>query len=416
VQTVCSWLFFGIIVAGLIGDSSSLWAQPANDSAATGRDERAPGGDESAPSADAPTSSADTPASSVDTPAPSAVTPAPSAGQPASPGNAPITSAATIAINAPDEPWSRGVSVENRMAARALFLEGNRLFKIPLFARAAEQYIAALSKWKHPAIYLNLAIAQLIAGQEVEAYTSLERALQYGEKPLGAETFRGAQLQRAEIKRQLGRIRVTCRTQGAQVTLDGVLLFIGPGSYEGWVKAKDHEITARKPKYLSEARRVTVASGQNQDVELKLITLREAAEASRRWKAWKPWVVFAAGGAITAIGGTFHTLSFREFENYDRKFLLLPCANRAPGGCLKNDHDLEQYGLNDQLQLARRERVIALGTYVVGGSLLTASLVLLYLNRPRLAERILEDSSSRNVTVIPAVSGDMFGILVDVIH
>ncbi|HMG21017.1 MAG TPA: hypothetical protein VK607_06855, partial [Kofleriaceae bacterium] len=48
-----------------------------------------------------------------------------------------------------DKPWNRGVPLADRQAARDLFLEGNRLFKIPLFARAAENYAAALRKWKH---------------------------------------------------------------------------------------------------------------------------------------------------------------------------------------------------------------------------------------------------------------------------
>jgi hypothetical protein len=317
-------------------------------------------------------------------------------------------------INGPDKPWTRGVSMENRKAARALFLEGNRLFRIPLFTRAAEKYVAALGKWKHPIIYLNLALAQLNTDRDVEARASLEHALEHGEEALGAENFQGAQLQLREIERQLGRIRVSCRTPEAQVTLDGVLLFTGPGSYEGWVKAKDHEITAKKPEYLSEARRVTVSSGQFQAINLKLITLREAAEASRRWEVWKPWAAVAAGGALTAIGGIFHALASKEFKKYDRGFLSLDCANAMSPDCHEGDPTLKV--ISDQLTLARRERAIAAGSYVVGGSLFVTGLVLLYLNQPRLAERIGEHSSDRGVAVGPMMSGDMFGVLVDVIH
>ncbi|HEX2690676.1 MAG TPA: hypothetical protein VHN14_28865 [Kofleriaceae bacterium] len=141
-------------------------------------------------------------------------------------------------------------------------MEGNRLFKIPLFGRAAEQYTAALRQWKHPAFYFNLALAQLNLGKDVEAHDSLEQALKYGEEPLGAERFQEAKKQLQEVERQLGRLHVTCQTLGAEVTLDGVLLFTGPGSYEGWVKAQDHEITAKNPDYLAQARRVTISPGK----------------------------------------------------------------------------------------------------------------------------------------------------------
>ena len=66
-----------------------------------------------------------------------------------------------------------------------VFLEGNRLFKIPLFTRAAEKYIAAIEKWTHPALYFNLALTQLNLGQDLTgqyppelATLSLERLMQ----------------------------------------------------------------------------------------------------------------------------------------------------------------------------------------------------------------------------------------------
>jgi tetratricopeptide (TPR) repeat protein len=309
------------------------------------------------------------------------------------------------------KPWSQGVPIERRSAARELFREGNRLFRIPLFAKAAEQYIAALARWKHPAFYFNLALAQLNLGQEVEARESLVEALAYGEAPLGAERFQEAQKQLAELKRQLGQIRVTCRTRGAEVTLDGVTLFIGPGSYQRWVKAKTHELTAKKSGYLSEARRVAVSPDAIEDIELRLITLDEATDASRRWAAWKPWTVVTAGAVVAAAGGVVHAFSSKSFDDYDARFLQLPCVTtpdpRAPG-CAK---DQVPSALNDRLIRARRQQAVAVGGYIAGGSLIAAGVVLLYLNRPR-----LEEQSGRSVTIVPAVSGDMLGLQVSVSH
>jgi len=307
-----------------------------------------------------------------------------------------------------DKPWNHGVPVEHREAARALFLEGNRLFKIPLFDRAAEQYKAALSQWKHPAFYFNLSLAQLNLGQEVEAHESLEQALRYGEEPLGAEQFQEAKKQLQEVARKLGRIRITCQTKGAEVTLDSATLFTGPGSYEGWVKAKAHEITAKNPDHLPKAKRVTVSPGELQTLDLTLRKLSEAQET--RWAVWKPWAVVASGALVVIASGGLHALSRQSFNTYDERFQQLPCVK---SGCTEDDIGLD---LNAHLNRARLEQKIAVGGYIAGGSLIAAGAVLLYLNRPHLAEQEATSSPARGVAVVPTVSADMLGVLVTVSH
>lgn len=342
--------------------------------------------------------------------------PAPTAGAPAPPdGTPPPTAGAQLPDTRASARWNQGVSAESRQAARALFLEGNRLMQTLLFAKAAEKYVAALSKWKHPRFYFNLAAAQIGLGQEVEARESLEKALEHGAEPLGEAEFQDAQKKLQDVTRQLGRIRVVCQTPGAEVTLDGVTLFTGPGIYEGWVMAKAHELTAKKTGYLSEARRVTVAAGRVEDVELKLVTLSQATDASRRWAVWKPWAVVAAGGLIGAGAGGVHALAARNFTRYDDQFGALDCAKgNPPPGCPKDEPGLAD--LNARLKLARREQAFAVGGYIVGGSLIATGVVLLYLNRPRTAEQGSPMSSAPNVVVVPEMTGDMFGVLVSVSH
>jgi len=310
-----------------------------------------------------------------------------------------------------DKPWNKGVPTERREAARALFLEGNRLFKIPLFSRAAEKYTAALSQWKHPAFYFNLALAQLNLGQEVEARDNLELALKYGDEPLGAEQFQEAKNQLQDVEGQLGRIHITCKTPGAEVTLDGATLFTGPGSYTSWIKAKDHEITANKPNYLSEAKRVTISPGKLEEIDLKLVTLSEAADTGRRWAVWKPWAVVAAGATVAISSGVIHTLSARNFSDYDKQFQQLSCATTT--GCRPGDIPP---ALSGQLSRATREQQLAVGGYVAGGAVIGASVVLLYLNRPRLIEQHPTSVATREVAVAPLVSADVLGILVSVYH
>jgi hypothetical protein len=313
-----------------------------------------------------------------------------------------------------DKPWSIGVSVEDRRASRELFLEGNRLFRVPLFARAATQYLAALRKWKHPAFYFNLALAQINLDQEVEARENLERALKYGAEPLGVDEHKEAQRQFRLLERQLGRVRISCKIRGAEVTLDGVKLFTGPGSYEGWVKAEDHELTAKKSGYLSEARAVTVAAGKLEDVELHLITLDEASDQNRRWATWKPWAVVAAGSAVAIGGGVMHSLSAKNFSTYDDAFLRLPCVTDAGStGCNEEQIGAE---LNDQLDRARLQQRLAIGAYAAGGAILATGAVLIYMNRPRTLEQESVGPAPDRLSLIPDLGADRIGVVLSVIH
>jgi tetratricopeptide (TPR) repeat protein len=309
------------------------------------------------------------------------------------------------------KPWNRGTTLAMREAANAAFLEGNRLFDAPLFAQAAAQYKAALRTWPHPAFHYNLALAQLNLGQDVEAREHLERAVQYGEEPLGAAELAEAQRQLAALERQLGRVTITCKTPGAVVSLDGVALFTAPGRHQAWVmpQPKLHEVTARKPEYLSESKQISVASGALEQVELELITLEEAADASRRWVAWKPWAVVGAGAAIAAGGGVFHLWSTRNVDRYDAEAVRLECANDAAmPGCRDGQLPTE---LRDQLGHARQQHTVAVTGYITGGVVAAAGIVMLWLNRPRLDEDGAA-SRGRGVVVVPAVSPDTLSVFV----
>src|SRR5690606_13655211 len=121
------------------------------------------------------------------------------------------------------------------------------------------------------------------------------------------------------------------------------------------------------------------------DVDLSLLTLSQATDASRRWAVWKPWAVVAAGGAIAVAGGGLHALAARTFTGYDDRVTNLMCAMpsgdppRIPG-CTEGDIGP---GLSSQRRRAERQQRIAVGSYIVGSSLIATGIVLLYMNRPR---------------------------------
>ena len=327
---------------------------------------------------------------------------------------APSTAAPNIAapnIDAPNiagnenMPWNKGVPRDIRAIAREAFLEGNRLFKIPLFSRAVEKYAEAIDKWKHPAFYFNLAIAEINLAQWLEARDNLERAMKYGPEPLRADRFEEARKQLIEVEHHLGRIRVSCPTPGAEVALDGAALLTGPGQREVWVTAQPHEVTAKKPEYATQARQVTVAPGAQQAVELSLRKLVE----DRPWATWKPWAVVGLGVATAAAAGVVHGLSAHDFNMFDAGFARLPCA---PAGCTQQAIDQDDPHLTPRLNRARLEQRIAVGGYIAGGAIIAAGAALVYLNRPHLMER--EDANPGGVALVPLVSSDLLGIALTV--
>jgi len=299
-------------------------------------------------------------------------------------------------------PWNKGIPQDVRAAARDAVLEGNRLFKIPLFSRAVEKYAEALEKWKHPAFYSNLAIAQINLGQWLEAREDLELAMKYGPDPLRADRFEEARKQLVEVQRHLARIRVSCPTPGAEVTLDAAPLFTGPGQRELWVTARPHEVTAKKADYTTQARRVAVAPGAQESVEL--ILRKPILEEPPKWKYW---TLVAAGVGVAAASGVLHGLSEHDFSTFDSRFAKLPCATM---GCKSDEIDAQ---LNSRLNRARLEQRIAVGGYIAGGALIATGAVLLNIARPRLVEQ--EDAAPRGgVSLAPVVSSDMLGVVVTV--
>jgi hypothetical protein len=183
------------------------------------------------------------------------------------------------------------------------------------------------------------------------------------------------------------------------------MLFTGPDTRERWVTAGVHEITARQQGYMSDARRIAAVAGRIEELDLKLVTLSDAADTGRRWPTWVPWAVVAGGGAVAAAGGVLHALSFRNFNDYDQRFSRLDCARSL--GCTPDQIGPE---LNAQLDRANREQRFAVASYLAGGTVIAAGVVLLYLNRPHLPEDAAPRSPGGGVAILPTISADAIGI------
>jgi hypothetical protein len=308
-----------------------------------------------------------------------------------------------------EKPWSKGIPVEQRQSAREIFLAGNKLFNEALFGKAAEKFKEALALLPHPFIYYNLAVAQINLGQHLEAYRSLQSALQYGAEHLGETKHQQAQSYLAMLEKQLARIEIVCAQPGVRVTLDGRILFDGPGTHEELVYAGEHQLVATRPGRVPATERVVLAPGQRVRVELDPL-LPGGMKRERRWTAWRPWAVVGAGAVVGMAGGVAHWRSAHNFDEFGEELRVRGCATPSDEagvfmGCPASAITGE---LDDTLDSARWQRRIAIGSYIAAGATVTTGLVLVYLNRARLVK--VEPGSRAPAILIPHVSPESVGL------
>ncbi len=267
-----------------------------------------------------------------------------------------------------ERPWAQGVPPENQKAALALFREANALVKESVFVRAAEKYREALALWDHPAIHFNMALALINLDQPIEVHEHLVAAMRYGPAPLDSEKFENARSYKTLIEKQLARVELTCETPGASVALNGQVLFVGPGRYEGLVRPGQHTLVATKAGHEPTDMSRTLLPGETVKLDMKVFTAGELTRYKRRWSAWKPWAVVGAGALVAAGGGVLHLQARDSFRDFDAGIQL--CQ-----GCVPTPELADKRSRGDSMQK------LAFGTYAVGGAALVTGAVLVYLNR-----------------------------------
>ena len=313
---------------------------------------------------------------------------------PGVPGSVPAMEAAPA--GAAEKPWNHGVSLATRQAASKLFDEGYRFLTIPLFARAAEKFQEALTLYQHPAIYFNLALAQLNLVQPVEAYESFGRAMTHGAEPIGDVPYGQAEEYRRRLEQQLGHVEVTCEQPGAAVTMDGRPLFTGPGRWQGVVVPGEHQILASADGFIPATERVVVSAGERSTTVLTLQRPMRSVTV-RHMPAWIPWASLGLGATVLGVGGYFDRASNRSLAAFDDLV-----TGRCPRGCTPEIAP----ELPPRHASAERERHAALGFYLAGGVVLAGSAALLYMNRERVVSRAaVEDSVSFQPWLAPDSAG-----------
>jgi hypothetical protein len=299
-------------------------------------------------------------------------------------------------------PWAADVSEAEQATARELLAAGNHEFMESRFAQALAIYREAIKHWDHPAIRYNMAVCLINLDQLVEARDNLERSLAYGAAALDGDNYSQGLGYRKLLDAQLAHIKITCQEPGAEVRLDGKLLFTGPGTAEQFVMAGEHQVVAIKQGFVPVSKTLFLAAGKRSTHDVSSLEVKATTRVERRWSRWKPWAVLAGGAVLGGVGALSYLAAQRDYEAYNRGI-----ASRCGGvnGC---DRDTLA-GFTDLHRIedrADREQIAAFTLFAVGGGAAVAGAVGALINQPR-----IQVEASRR---LPAVTASSTGATVSI--
>ncbi|HUQ03953.1 MAG TPA: hypothetical protein VM261_15755 [Kofleriaceae bacterium] len=274
-------------------------------------------------------------------------------------------------------PWAAGVPEAEQQIALAGLERGNVEYAESRYAPAIAIYREALKHWDHPAIRFNVAVCLINLDQPIEARDELERALVFGEAPLGPDLYKQALTYRKLLDGQLAHITIRSTEPDAEVRLDGAFLFRAPGERTLWLRPGEHQLVATKADFLTYSETLSLHGGLTDTIDVRLMPFTSTTRTTRRWKPWKPYAVAGAGVLVAGFGGIAYALAARDYDRYDDEIREV-----CPRGC--NAEEVE--GLGDVRAIKNRaetKQAFAVSLFVVGGAAVIAGGVGLYLNQPR---------------------------------
>lgn len=141
-----------------------------------------------------------------------------------------------------EEPWRAGVSSQQQAQAKALFEQGREMLEDAFFTKAVEHFRASLALWDHPSTHFNISKALMNLDSAADAMRHLWAAMRHGGAPLELEQVE--QIERYStliMQTEVAHLVVRSERAGA-VTLDGAVIFQGPGRWEGLVRTGSRAI------------------------------------------------------------------------------------------------------------------------------------------------------------------------------
>lgn len=315
-----------------------------------------------------------------------------------------------------DRPWAKGVSKDRQDTALRLFGEANRALNTGLFAAALTKYKEALQSWEHPAIYYNMALAQMNLDQPLEVEISMTKAIAFGPDPLEKDKFEHAKEYLVLNSKQLAWVDVSCKKMGANVLIDGQKVFTveagKPNRIELRVRVGKHTIVAERTGYNAQVDAPYIEPGQKFRIELQLYTAEELTRYKRRWdKKWVPFAVIGGGVALGLGGALLENSANTSYKDFDAA--IARCNDESGGkGCETTST------ITDLRDSGDSKKTLGYVGYGLAGAAIVTGGILLYLNREQSYEISADQyrkelaAKPQPVAVTPIVAPGMAGAMV----
>jgi hypothetical protein len=329
--------------------------------------------------------------------------PAPPPAQPATP----VTSPKPLNTLAPTpaqpgantiRPWAVGVHTDAQTRAKTLFSEGTDFLLRSLEEQAIAKYDEALSHWNHPGIHYNYAVALSTQERPLETRQHLLEALRYGDGgPLDKLEVEQARRYLKLVESSLALIDISSQQPGVVVSLNGQIVFTGPGQYHKFVEPDEFLITATKPGYIANQQRLAFLPGKPNQVRIRLYSEAELTRYKRLWPTWGPITVTAVGGLAAIGGGVLLYAAEQKYDDYDAKV-----ASACPVGCSGDDPTLLDFEATKTS--AERYDAFAMPLLIGGGVAAVAGAVLLYVNRAEAYQVTPQEAGIVDrVSIVPSI-------------
>lgn len=301
----------------------------------------------------------------------------------------------------PERCWEVGVTQQQQRAARQLLGEGNSLWNAARFSEAAEKFTQALANWDHPRIHYNLALALIALNRPLEVHDHLQLSMRYGRDALTAEQreWAGFHLRDLETKR-LSAIDVRCESPGAEVRIDGRLVFTAPGWHHAWVLPGPHTISTAKRGYISTNRSESLKPGLTWVTQTRVYTKSELTRSTRRWPSLvaEHLMLAGAGAALLAVGGALTLSANAAIEDINERCRTTPrCVFPSE--------------LSERDSRASELRDFAAFSYIAGGSMFVTGMVLTLLNLKKTHVVQPPEERPKLVRISPMAGGHTVGVI-----
>jgi tetratricopeptide (TPR) repeat protein len=278
-------------------------------------------------------------------------------------------------------PWSQGVPAAAQQRALQVFREGNVFFEQGKYTEAVAKYEVALGSWDHPNIRYNIAICLMNMRQPLAAWDHLQRALRFGDAPLGKRLHAEALTYVAVLESSLAELTVASTQPDVKIMVDGAQVLATAGVHKMKLLPGRHQLVATRPGFATDSRALDLPAGKPVTEQIALapeVVKIERDNYERRWRWWVPWSVAGSSIVLGVTGGILYAVARSEIKQHDADFAAL-----CPLGCMEADIPSS---LKDRAASARRTSGVAIGLWAGAGALLVTGGVMAILNRPRRLE------------------------------